>query len=459
VGGPGLLVEIDPASKLPLHEQLERSLRADIRKGRLAAGARLPSTRRLAAELGISRGVVSEAYGQLAAEGYIETRQGAAARVTRAVRGKNDRTPARSLISTFRYDFRPCMPDLAGFPRDSWLRSVRAALRESPIDAVGHSDSRGAPQLREALTEYLARARGTASDPESTLICSGFRQGFSLLCRWLRDQGIESIAFEDPGWHGAHLIAEQQGIQAIPIPVDERGLRVDVLSASQAQVVLTTPSHQFPTGATLSRERRAALIEWAEQGERLIVEDDYDSELRYGGTAVGALQGLAPERVLHIGSASQRLLPGLRLAWLLTPSWLAWPLISAKTIEDGGSEIVGQLALHDFITRGELDRHIRRMRLRYSARRQILVTALAHSLPHAEPVGQAAGLFELVLLPHEINERRFLEAAAARGVGLEGLALHSYTPAGRPGIILGYGNLAEPSIQQAINLMAEQIAG
>jgi GntR family transcriptional regulator/MocR family aminotransferase len=451
-------VELDRAGELPLHEQLERSLREGIRHGRLPSGTRLPSTRGLAAELGVSRGVVTEAYGQLAAEGYLESRQGAAVRVARTVRAAVPRAAARSLLPTFPYHFHPGLPDLSGFPRNGWLRSLRVALGDSPLDAVGYGDPRGVPGLRETLADYLARARGAAGDPENMLICTGFMQGFSILCRWLHSQGIEAIAVEDPGWQVHRLIAEQAGLQAIPVPVDEQGMRVDELARTDAAAVLVTPAHQFPTGSVLSRERRAALIEWAEDGERLIVEDDYDAEYRYDRVAVGALQGLAPERVLYIGSASKRLAPGMRMGWMLLPSWLAWQLISAKAIEDGGSEVVSQLALCDFIARGELDRHVRRMRLRYQRRRDSLVQALAQWLPQGRPSGAGAGLYELVELPEGVNESALLSAAAARGVGMEGLAWHRYGHGGPPGILLGYGNLSEPAIEHGVRLIAEALA-
>jgi GntR family transcriptional regulator / MocR family aminotransferase len=242
------------------------------------------------------------------------------------------------------------------------------------------------------------------------------------------------------------------------VPVDDHGLRVDALGASDAAAVVVTPAHQFPTGAVLSRERRAALIEWAEREERLIVEDDYDAELRYDRVAVGALQGLAPERVLYIGSASKRLTPGMRLGWMLTPSWLAWPLISAKTVEDGGSEVIGQLALSDFVARGELDRHLRRMRLRYQTRRDALLRALARHLPEARDSGHAAGLYELVRLPEDVDEAKLLAAAAVRGVGAEGLALHRFTPDGPPGLLLGFGGLPEPAIERGVRLLAAALA-
>jgi GntR family transcriptional regulator/MocR family aminotransferase len=208
-------------------------------------------------------------------------------------------------------------------------------------------------------------------------------------------------------------------------------------------------------GAVLSSRRRAELVEWAESEERLIVEDDFDGEYRFDGGAVGALQGLAPERVVYIGSASKRLVPGMRLGWLLMPPWLAWQLISAKAVEDGGSEVIGQLALRDFIVRGELDRHVRRMRLRYQARRDTLLEALAQWLPQGRTVGRPAGLYELVELPGDVDEHALLTAAAARGVGAEGLSWHRFTTGSPSGLVLGYGNLPEPAIEQGVRLLGE----
>lgn len=452
-----MLVELDRAVELPLHEQLERSIRESIQSGRLAAGASLPSSRVLARELGISRGVVTEAYSQLAAEGYLLTRQGAAVRVARTVRTSEPRPPARSMLPTFPYHFHPGVPDLAGFPRDRWLRSLRAAWRQAPIDAVGYPDPRGVPALRQVLADYLGRVRGAAAEPEQTLICTGFSQAFSLLCRWLAHRGVERIGLEDPGWHPHRLIAEQAGLDVAPIPVDAEGLRVDALDEAGVSAAVVTPAHQFPTGAVLSRERRAALIEWAEEGERLIVEDDFDAEYRYEGAGLGAVQGLAPERVAYIGSASKRLTPGMRLGWALLPSWLAWPLVQAKTVEDGGSEAIGQLALQDFIERGELDRHIRRMRLRYRRRREALLEALGRWLPDARVSAGAAGLYELVELPAEVDEAALVSAAAEHGVGLEGLALHRFSPAGPPGLVLGFASQAEPAIAHGVRLIGESL--
>ena len=454
-----MLLQVDRPGELPLHEQIERALREAIRSGRMPGDTRLPSTRALAQALGISRGVVTEAYGQLAAEGYLTMRQGAPVRVARAVRSAAKRAPARSLLTPHRYNFHPGLPDLAGFPREAWMRSLRAGLRNSPLGAVGYGDPRGAPVLREALAEYLGRVRGVDADPEHTLVCTGFMQGFALLCRALRARGVERVALEDPGWHPHRLTVEATGMEVAPIAVDEQGLRVDELERSDTAAVVVTSAHQFPTGAVLSPERRTALIEWAE-GERLIVEDDYDAELRYDRVAIGALQGLAPEHVLYIGSASKRLAPGMRLGWMLMPSWLTWELTSAKTVEDGGSEAIGQLALSDFIVRGELDRHMRRMRLRYTHRRTVLLQALTERLPGirvSEP-GGAAGLFVLIELPADTDEHALVRVAAARGVGVEGLALHSFVPGGAPGVLLGYGNLSEPAIEQGVRLLGEALA-
>jgi GntR family transcriptional regulator/MocR family aminotransferase len=454
-GPVDLLLELDRRDGLPLHEQLERTLRDAIRNGRLEAGASLPSSRALAAELGVSRGVVTSAYEQLAAEGYLQTSRGAPARVAPGVRAHAPRPPTPPLLARSDYDFSPGLPDLAGFPRDRWLRSLRSAWREAALDAVGYGYPRGVPELREVLTDYLGRVRGTAADREHLLVCTGFRQGLSLTCRWLRGNGIEHVALEEPGWHAQRLIVEEAGLDVTPIPVDADGIDVGALVASGAEVVVVTPAHQFPTGVVLSAERRAALIDWAERGDRLIVEDDYDAELCR--ERVGALQGLAPDRVLYIGSASKRLTPGMRLGWMLPPSWLSWALISAKAIEDAGSEVAGQLALADFIARGELERHLRRMRLRYARRRETLLAALARELPDWRPSGTGGGLHMLVELPAYVNEPSLLAAAARHGVGIEGVSLHSYTGEFPPALVLGHAYLAVPAIERGVRLLAETL--
>jgi GntR family transcriptional regulator / MocR family aminotransferase len=455
--GPDLLLSLDREADVPLHEQVEQAIREGVRTGRLAPGAPLPSSRALAAEVGVSRGVVTEAYGQLTAEGYLVTRQGAPVRVATSVRPARPRSPARSLHPAYRYHFHPGLPDLAGFPRDRWLRSLRAAWRRAPIDSIGYPDPRGVPALRETLAEHLGRVRGVAADPEQMIVTSGFSQAFSLLCRWLAERGATSVALEDPGWHPHRLIVEQAGLEVEPVPVDAEGLRVGALERSGASVVVVTPAHQFPTGHVLSSERRAALVEWAERGERLIVEDDFDSEYRYDRAGVGALQGLAPERVAYIGSASKRLAPGMRLGWAQLPSWMAWPLIPAKAIEDGGGETIGQLALQDFIERGELDRHVRRTRLLYQRRREALAAAVSRHLPSCRLGEGQAGLYEALLLPEGTEEGAVVAAAAERGVGVESLSLHRFAASGPPGLVLGFACLPEPAIERGIRLLGEAL--
>ncbi|HKN93906.1 MAG TPA: PLP-dependent aminotransferase family protein [Thermoleophilaceae bacterium] len=450
------MLELDRDGDQPLYEQLERALRDAIREGSLAAGARLPSSRGLAAELGISRGVVTSAYEQLCAEGYLESRQGAPVCVAGGVRAQPPRPPAPSLLEKFAYDFTPGLPDLAGFPRARWLRSLRAAWRETALDAVGYGDPRGAPELRTALADYLGRVRGAEADPEHVIVCTGFRQGLSLTCRWLRASGIEHLALEDPGWHAQRLIVEEAGLTVTPIPVDDEGIDVAELEASGADAVVVTSAHQFPTGAVLGARRRAALIDWADRGDRLIIEDDYDAEL--GGDRIGSLQGIAPDRVLYIGSASKRLTPGMRLGWMLPPSWMSWALITAKAIEDAGSEIAGQLALADFIARGELERHLRRMRRRYRQRREHLLDALARELPDWRPSSGGGGLHLTVAIPDSLDEPALLTAAARRGVGIEGLSLHSYTGDHPPGLVMGHAYLPEPAIARGVSLLAEVVS-
>jgi GntR family transcriptional regulator / MocR family aminotransferase len=454
VAGPGLLVELEPGAG-PLHEQLERGLREHVRTGRLAAGCKLPSSRALAAELRVSRGVVLEAYSQLAAEGYLIASQGAPTRV--AVTSGAERPPLATgtLHPRYAYRFDPFLPDLASFPRELWLRSQRAALREASFEAHGHGDPRGMPQLRNELLGYLARVRGAAPEPEHTLICAGFTQAFALLCASLRGRGIERLALEDPGWPQYRLIAEQAGLATVGIQVDEHGLDVTELERSGCETIVVTPAHQFPTGVVMSSERRAALLSWADEVDGLIVEDDYDSELRYDRGPVGALQGLAPERVCHIGSAAKRLAPALRLGWMLSPSWLTGELTYEKGLADGGTSAGEQLALADFIARGELDRHLRRMRLRYRRRREVALRALAAAVPEASPGGAAAGLFAAVTLPPGVPETALIRAAAIAGVAIDGLAPTRSSDLGRPaGIILGYANLAEPAIERGVRLLA-----
>ncbi|HXE43700.1 MAG TPA: PLP-dependent aminotransferase family protein [Conexibacter sp.] len=453
-----LLLRLEPdARSEPLHAQLERQLREAIRAGRLAAGERVPATRTLAAELGVSRGVVVEAYAQLAAEGYLVTRRGAGTVVAAAARPTRPPRPT-PYPRAVPEDFHPGMPDLASFPRGAWLRSLRAVLRDAPHQQLGYADPVGTPQLRETLARYLGRARGVAADGGRVVVTSGLTQGVALACRALRARGARRIAVEDPGFMVHRGVVAHCGLEVVPVPVDGDGLSTDALDALDADVVLVTPAHQMPLGGVLAPARRAELIAWAEARDAYVIEDDYDSEHRYDREPVGALQGLAPERVIYAGCASKVLAPSLRLGWLVLPQALRAALATEKTLDDLGTSALHQLALVDFVERGELDRHLRRMRPRYRARRDALIAALARELPSWRiGAGIAAGLHVVALLPEAVDEAAFLAAAREQGMRLHGLSWFRADPTlpAAPGLVLGFGNASEPSLVRAVAQLAQ----
>jgi GntR family transcriptional regulator/MocR family aminotransferase len=390
--------------------------------------------------------VVLEAYAQLAAEGFLVSSQGAQTRVAPVPAVERPPLPASTLEPPRTLQFDPLAPDLTSFPTQQWARSMRVALRDAPFASLGYGDPRGTVELRNQLLAYLGRVRGALPEPEHTLVGGGFVQAFAALCRTLHDRGVERLAVEDPGWGRHRLTAEGSGLDVVPIPVDDHGIDVSALSESGCEVVVVTPAHHFPTGVVLSSERRGELLEWAEDEDGLIVEDDYDSELRYDRGAVGALQGLAPERVCHIGSASKRLAPGLRLGWTLAPSWLSGALTYEQGVAGGTPTVISQLALADFIARGELDRHLRRMRLRYRDRRRALVEALGEEIPSAHASGVPAGLYVLVRLPEGVDEQAVLAVAAERGVDVEAVA--------GEGLVIGFAGQPEPAIVRGVRLLA-----
>jgi GntR family transcriptional regulator / MocR family aminotransferase len=451
-----LLLPLDRDAPEPLHRQLERELREAVRTGRLAAGSVLPSTRGLAAQLGVSRGIVVEAYEQLSAEGYLATRPGGLTTVARGGRTAAPRSlPAE--LQHFEYDFRPGRPDLDLFPREMWLRSIRRALEVMPSSRLGYLDGRGMPELRHALADYLNRVRGTAADAEDIVICAGFAQGLKLVGGVLRDAGARRIGIEDPTQPETREDLRALGLRVVELPVDELGLRVDALDAARLDAVVVTAAHQYPTGGVLPPDRRAALLAWAERRRAVIVEDDYDAEYRYDREPVGALQGLAPDRVVYAGSASKILAPGLRLGWFLVPSSFADAVAAAKRAADLGSPAIDQLAFADFLARGELDRHLRRLRPIYRARRDRLLDALARHLPELRPVGASAGLHVLAWLPDGLDEAAVVDAAATAGIRLQGVGpRRGASDRGRPGgLTFGYGVIAEGAIEPAVIRLAE----
>jgi GntR family transcriptional regulator / MocR family aminotransferase len=442
----------------PLRAQLEEQLRDSVRSGRLAPGVALPSSRALANELGVSRGVVVDAYAQLAAEGYLLSRQGASTRVSEAAAPPAGRAPRPEVERPPRFDFRPGGPDVSLFPRSAWLTSLRRALHDAPDARLDYGDPRGAPELRRALARYLGRVRGVAADPERTIVTSGMAQGMAIFARALVSLGGRRVAIEDPSSGPGRAQLASNGLEVMPVSVDEDGLTVDALELEvhPPHAVMVTPAHQFPLGVVLSAERRAALIERVARVDALVLEDDYDAEYRYDRPPVGAMQGLAPERVAYAGSVSKTLAPGLRLGWLVAPERLAIAAAAAKATDDLGTPVVEQLALADFLERGELDRHLRRTRSVYRARRDELVAALAHHLPGCAPAGVAAGLHLVVWLPPGADEEAVLASARSRGVGLYGLSEHRVAP-GPPALLLGYGRIAEPAIERGVRALADAV--
>jgi GntR family transcriptional regulator/MocR family aminotransferase len=454
-----LLVTLRRDDPLPLHHQLEQELRGAIRSGRLAPESALPSTRALAEQLGLSRGVVVEAYEQLVAEGYLTSQPGGATKVCAKVTEATERPPAPIAKPVHRIDFGYGRPDVTQFPRQVWLRSLRRVLNEAPSERLSYLDNRGTPELREALASYLNRVRGTAANAERIVICNGFAQGMDLVAQLVKATGGRRIAVEDPGHHDTGRAARRYGLQTLPVAVDDAGIVVEALARTNADAVSITPAHHFPTGAVLSPERRASLVAWATENKALVLEDDYDAEYRYDREPIGAIQGLAPEQVIYAGSASKTLAPGLRLGWLIVPGDLVAELAAIKKATDRGSASLEQLAFADFLSRGEFDHHLRRMRPIYRARRDALLAALRRYLPELRPVGASAGLHVVAWLPAGVDEAAVIERAGRAGVAVDGLAeYHDARQAAPGGLLFGYGTLTETDIEEGIRLVADALA-
>lgn len=453
--GPELAIALDREARGPLRAQLEDGLRDAVRTGRLPAGSRLPASRVLATDLGVSRRLVVDAYGQLLAEGYLLAKRGAGTFVAETARPSSEPLAERTSSAPM-FDFFPGYPDLAGFPRRAWLRATRDVLEAVPDRALGYPDPGGAPELREAIAAHVGRVRGVAADPRAIVVCSGAAQGFALLARALRGP---CIAVEDPGLppHRAILIAS--GASLVGMAVDEEGARIEELERGPGErsidAVLVTPAHQSPTGVALSPARRAALLDWADAHNGLIVEDDYDAEFRYDRQPLAAIQGLAPDRVIYMGTVSKTLAPALRIGWLVLPGRLVDAVVGAKALSDAGCPTIDQLALARMIENGAYDRHLRTVRRRYRARRDALVQAVGRHLPGARVTGLAAGLHAIVRLDRPIDGVTLYQAALRHQVGVYplGWAYMQATPV-NDGLTLGYANLAEPAIEEGIRRLA-----
>jgi GntR family transcriptional regulator/MocR family aminotransferase len=454
---PEVLVEIDRSRARGLRAQVEDELRTAIRSGRLAPGTLLPSTRALAADLGVTRGVIVAAYDQLLAEGYLRSRPGSGTVVNAAAeRRGGTRRPERD-DGRVVVDFRAGLPDLELFPRTAWLRATRAALQTLPGEQLGYIDSRGLPQLCEAVADYLGRVRGVSTNSELVVICNGFAHGLSLVVRALGEAGHDVFAVENPGHDGPRAEIEWLGARYRGIEVDADGILVEQLRRSRARAVVLTPAHQYPTGAVLSAARRTALAAWARDVDGYVIEDDYDAEYRYDRHPVGALQGVAPDRVIYSGTLSKSLAPGLRLGWLVLPPPLLEPIVAGREVTDHSTSCLLQAALATFLTNGDLDRHLRRTRRIYRQRRDALIAALARWFPEATHSGIAAGLHVLVTLPREVDEAVLTTRARAAGVRVNPLSRYRTSPRPDlpPALVLGYGPLTPAQAEHGVRLLAE----
>ncbi|MFD4408891.1 PLP-dependent aminotransferase family protein [Streptomyces sp. NPDC058476] len=438
---------------------LTDALREAVRGGRLAPGTRLPSSRSLAADLGIARNTVADAYADLVAEGWLTARQGSGTRVAErtVVRPSPEAAPRRREQGRPTYDLVPGSPDLASFPRAEWLKAARRALTAAPYDALGYGDPRGRPELRTALAGYLSRARGVRADPDRIVICSGFSDGLTLLGAVLRARGLRSLAVESYGLDVHWNLLHRSGLRTIPVPFDELGTRPGDLTGVRA--VLLTPAHQFPMGVPLHPDRRAAVVDWARRTGGLILEDDYDGEFRYDRQPVGALQGLDPDRVVYLGTASKSLAPALRLGWMVLPPSLAAEVLSLKGEGGWSTGALDQLTLAEFLTSGAYDRHVRAARLRYRRRRDALVAALAGRAPAVHATGIAAGLHAVLQLPRGA-EQSVVRAAAWQGLAVHGLSRFRHpdaTPGPRDALVVGYGTPPDHAWSGALDALCRAL--
>jgi GntR family transcriptional regulator/MocR family aminotransferase len=457
--GPELLVRLDRAAGEPLGAQLQRELRDAIRAGRLVADERLPSSRALATELGVSRGLVVDTYAQLEAEGYLVTQVGSGTRVATDVAEEPAPRPEPAPAPRLDVDFEYGIPDLGSFPMRDWLWALGEAGRTTSIGGMGDEIEGGAPELRRVLASYLGRVRGSCAQPADLVITAGFRQGLNVVLRALAGTGITHVALEDPGPRESVGVVERCGQVAVPVPVDERGLDVEALSATRARAVVLTPAHQCPTGVVLAPERRHALVAWAERVDGVILEDDYDAEFRYDRQPVGSLQGLAPERVIAMGSVSKTLAPALRMGWMVVPPALMAPVLDEKLLAGRGAPGLDQVALARMIESGRFDKHLRRMRGVYERRRATLVATLAEHAPGVALGGLAAGCHAVLPLPDGTSEAAVVAEARDRGVGVYGMSRYRIGPdrATPPALVLGFGFVDERAIRRGIRAIADLV--
>jgi GntR family transcriptional regulator/MocR family aminotransferase len=444
--GPVFQLELDRAR--PLGRQLDGFLRGLIRTGALPVDSRLPSTRALAAELRVSRGVVVGVYDRLAVDGYLALRRGAVPVVAARghdARAVDDEVAVDVPIARARFNLRPDLPDLSLFPRRAWLAAERSALLRAADTDLAYGEPFGSIQLRRELAGFLARTRGVVADEARINVTAGAAQAIFLLALLLRNRGARRIVVETPGHRWRHLALVESGLEVIPVPVDDLGIQVERLQ--NADAVIVSPGHHYPFGVVLGPERRRALIDWAAAGGRLIVEHDHDAHFRYDGRPVGALQSLAPEHVAYVGGASALLAPTLRLGWAVLPAALIVPFAELVFKTVGSAPRLSQLALAELIANGGMDRQLRRARGVYRLRREAAIAAIERHLPGTVVGGAPAGLFVHVSLPGD--EAEMLAAARARGIVVDGVRENALLDS-PPGLVIGFAAEPEARLLRAL---------
>lgn len=448
-----VLLDLDAPTSRP-GRQLRLALRGAIADGVLQPGTRLPSSRSLAGDLGVSRGVVVEVYEQLAAEGWLVARQGSGTVVADhpSQRGVAPdpvvlRRPAAAL------DLRPARPDVASFPRSAWVAATRAVLADLSNHDLSYGDHRGHRRAREVYTAYLVRVRGLRATSEAMVVSNGFSGAIGSVVAMLVQMGCGRIAVEDPGGYEPRRRVVAAGGEPAPIPVDGDGMRVDLLESSGVDAVMVTPAHQYPMGGVLAADRRAALADWARQGNRWIIEDDYDAEFRYDREPVGAVQGLVPERTIYMGSVAKTLAPSVRVGWTVVPEELLAPLVDAHETRMSQPATLEQLVLADLIDNGRYDRHLRNVRRRYRERRDALLQALAEVGLGDAVAGVAAGMQAVVLLD-DVDDQDLADDLHDRGVEVVALSRYAVTSKAR-GLVVGFGQPSPDELRRGVRVIGD----
>jgi GntR family transcriptional regulator/MocR family aminotransferase len=442
-----------------LHERLKRALRAAIRSGRLATGATLPSSRALALDLGCSRWAVTEAYAQLTAEGYLEARTGSGTRVrwVGTAAAAEVGLPRASRPSV-RMDLAPGLPDIRAFPRARWAAALRTVTANAAVTDLSYAEPFGHHELRTVLMEYLQRSRAATGSGAQLMVTTGTSSAVRRLCQALATAGHRSVAVDDPGWPRLADAVREAGLRPVPVGVDDQGLRVADLDAHPGtRAVLTAPAHQFPHGVVLTAERRAALLGWSHRVDGLVLEDDYDAEFRYDRSPVSTMQGMDARRVVLLGSLSKTLSPALRIGWMLVPSRWADTLRRCETTLSLPPTL-DQLAFARLLTSGAYDRHLRKARRAFRIRRDLLVAELEQRLPACEVSGVAAGLHLVVHLPEAIDASAMVREAETHGVHVVDLDRYRASGSGPPALVLGYGNITDALVPEAVSVLADIFA-